>query len=71
MADHDVHTGEYDAIGDDTGSRLKTNRALSPFPGATCSTDDGYLRPVTAKLLRDKSFQLKVMGKPLSQTSFT
>ena len=69
IADIDVYSSEYDAIADVPGTSLQSNRALPPIPGATSSTDDDYLTPVTANFSRDISLETK--DKPLCQTSGT
>ncbi|KAH3857055.1 hypothetical protein DPMN_099652 [Dreissena polymorpha] len=69
IADCDVYSSEYAGIANATGTSLQSYRALPPIPGATSSTDDDNLQPVTANLSKDISLETK--DKPLRQTSGT
>ncbi|KAH3878691.1 hypothetical protein DPMN_002589 [Dreissena polymorpha] len=57
IADRDVHAGEYDDVDNITETSLQSH--VPQIQGATSSTDDGYLQPMTAKLSKDKSIPLK------------
>ncbi|KAH3783922.1 hypothetical protein DPMN_161872 [Dreissena polymorpha] len=71
IADIDLYTNKNDVNADVTRARHLSNRELPPLPGATSSTDDDYLIPMTATLTMDISLTLNTKDKLLRQTIHT